>query len=90
MDPVDCSDLPNPTTPLAFLPPDVATELEVSRYIYVATLGVCLLSLFFSFVIRLTSWQAFTWDLFSNVPADYKLLFEQRITTATVVYFASR
>lgn len=32
--------LPNPDTPLAFLPPVVATELEVYRYFAVATLGV--------------------------------------------------
>lgn len=32
--------LPNPETPLAFLPPDTANQLEVSRYIYVASLGV--------------------------------------------------
>lgn len=31
--------LPNPETPLAFLPPTAANQLEVSRYIYVATLG---------------------------------------------------
>ncbi|OCB90290.1 hypothetical protein A7U60_g2464 [Sanghuangporus baumii] len=69
---VNCSELKNPTTALAFLEPDVATELEVSRYIYVASLG------------------AFTWDLFSNVPADFQLLFEHRITLATVAYFVSR
>ncbi|KAL5530968.1 hypothetical protein ACEPAG_3844 [Sanghuangporus baumii] len=69
---VNCSELSNPTTPLAFLEPDTGRELEVSRYIYVASLG------------------AFTWDLFSNVPADYQLLFEHRITLATVAYFVSR
>ncbi|KAJ7601785.1 hypothetical protein FB45DRAFT_1016265 [Roridomyces roridus] len=33
------TDLPNPSTPLAFLPPDLADQWEVSRYIHVATLG---------------------------------------------------
>lgn len=30
----------NPDTPLAFLPPSIAFQLEVSRYIYTASLGV--------------------------------------------------
>ncbi|KAL5481016.1 hypothetical protein ACEPAI_9957 [Sanghuangporus weigelae] len=72
MSTLDCSDLLNPTTVLAFLPPDTAKELEVSRYIYVASLG------------------AFAWDLFSNVPLDYQLLFKSRIVPAVVVYFISR
>ncbi|KAF7335964.1 hypothetical protein MSAN_02309800 [Mycena sanguinolenta] len=31
--------LPNPSTPLAFLPPTLASQFEVSRYVYAATLG---------------------------------------------------
>lgn len=31
--------LPNPNTPLAYLPPTLATQFEVSRYIYAVTLG---------------------------------------------------
>ncbi|KAJ6454623.1 hypothetical protein C8R45DRAFT_1189165, partial [Mycena sanguinolenta] len=33
------TDLPNPSTPLAFLPPILANQVEVSRYVYAATLG---------------------------------------------------
>ncbi|KAF7334195.1 hypothetical protein MSAN_02380800 [Mycena sanguinolenta] len=33
------TELPNPFTPLAFLPPTLATQFEVSRYLYAATLG---------------------------------------------------
>jgi hypothetical protein len=33
--------LPNPETPLAFLPPTLASQFEVSRYLLVATCGVC-------------------------------------------------
>ncbi|KAJ6454632.1 hypothetical protein C8R45DRAFT_599968 [Mycena sanguinolenta] len=33
------TDLPNPSTPLAFLPPSLANEVEVSAYVYAATLG---------------------------------------------------
>ncbi|KAF7335968.1 hypothetical protein MSAN_02310300 [Mycena sanguinolenta] len=35
----NATQLPNPFTPLAFLPPDLATQFEVSRYLYAATLG---------------------------------------------------
>ncbi|KAF8903917.1 hypothetical protein CPB84DRAFT_1746024 [Gymnopilus junonius] len=34
------SDLPNPSTPLAWLDPALAGQLEVSRYLYVATCGM--------------------------------------------------
>ncbi|KAF7364070.1 hypothetical protein MSAN_01065800 [Mycena sanguinolenta] len=33
------SGLLNPSTPLAFLPPTLASQFEVSRYVYAATLG---------------------------------------------------
>ncbi|KAF7336007.1 hypothetical protein MSAN_02314400 [Mycena sanguinolenta] len=33
------TELPNPFTPLAFLPPALASQLEVSRYLIAATLG---------------------------------------------------
>ncbi|KAJ8518268.1 hypothetical protein ONZ45_g4624 [Pleurotus djamor] len=33
-------ELPNPTTPLAFLPPTLASQFEVSRYLLVATCGM--------------------------------------------------
>ena len=39
------TDLPNPTTPLAWLDPALAGQLEVSRYLYVATCGVCFVTL---------------------------------------------
>ncbi|KAG1738307.1 hypothetical protein EDD22DRAFT_959525 [Suillus occidentalis] len=36
-------ELPNPCTSLAFLPAESANQLEVSRYLYWATVGVCVL-----------------------------------------------
>ncbi|KAJ6486615.1 hypothetical protein C8R45DRAFT_869217 [Mycena sanguinolenta] len=33
------TELPNPFTPLAFLPPTLASQFEVSRYVFAATLG---------------------------------------------------
>ncbi|TFK38667.1 hypothetical protein BDQ12DRAFT_630449 [Crucibulum laeve] len=34
------ADLPNPLTPLAFLPPTLSNQFEVSRYLYAVTLGI--------------------------------------------------
>ncbi|KAJ6454574.1 hypothetical protein C8R45DRAFT_915060 [Mycena sanguinolenta] len=36
---INITDLPNPSTPLAFLPPALASQFEVSRYFIAATLG---------------------------------------------------
>ncbi|KAF7373784.1 hypothetical protein MSAN_00590100 [Mycena sanguinolenta] len=35
----DTTELPNPSTPLAFLPPALADQVELSRYLLAATLG---------------------------------------------------
>ncbi|KAJ6489035.1 hypothetical protein C8R45DRAFT_1143477 [Mycena sanguinolenta] len=35
----NATELPNAFTPLAFLPPDLASQFEVSRYLYAAALG---------------------------------------------------
>ncbi|KAH8105157.1 hypothetical protein BXZ70DRAFT_998341 [Cristinia sonorae] len=35
----DLPPLPNPLTPLAWLPPDIAVQLEASRYLYITTFG---------------------------------------------------
>ncbi|KAJ7716633.1 hypothetical protein B0H16DRAFT_1469986 [Mycena metata] len=35
----NATELPNAFTPLAFLPPTLAAQFEVSRYLYAATLG---------------------------------------------------
>jgi len=32
--------LPNPTTPMAFLPPEIAYQVTISAYIIVGTMGV--------------------------------------------------
>ncbi|KAI0077951.1 hypothetical protein K474DRAFT_1570555, partial [Panus rudis PR-1116 ss-1] len=41
--------LPNPLTPLAWLPPDIASQLEASRYLYSAVVGAWLWDVFTSF-----------------------------------------
>ncbi|KAF7335940.1 hypothetical protein MSAN_02307400 [Mycena sanguinolenta] len=67
-------ELPNPYTPMAFLPPALAGQFEASRYLYAATLGV----------------SAYVWDIGLNLGNDYALLFKHRIRFPTVVYFLSR
>lgn len=45
MSALNATELPNPFTPLAFLPPTLASQLEASRYLYVATLAVSKMSI---------------------------------------------
>lgn len=40
MEAPDPSTLPNPYTPLAFLPPEIADEYQILGYVYVGTLAV--------------------------------------------------
>lgn len=78
----------NPYTPLAFLPPDLASQFEVSRYIYAVTLGVSHRPARFETWL---SWpQGYLWDIAVNFNNDYKLIFVHTIRLPTVVYYLSR
>lgn len=37
-------DIPNPITPLVFLPPEIANQYQISCYLYIATAGVSCIS----------------------------------------------
>ncbi|KAL4248817.1 hypothetical protein ABKN59_004002 [Abortiporus biennis] len=51
------SALPNPFTPLAFLPPDIATQFETTRYIYAATVGALTWDIIASFGDECKMWR---------------------------------
>ena len=81
----------NPNTPLAFLPPPIAHELEIYRYVVVSALNVC-----HGILLRLSSnsdnrygGQVYTWNFFANTQAHYKLLFCQKIKLSAIAYFIS-
>ncbi|KAJ6613057.1 hypothetical protein B0H10DRAFT_1951732, partial [Mycena sp. CBHHK59/15] len=39
---LNLSELPNPLTPMAFLPPDIAYQVQITVYVFVGTLGAYL------------------------------------------------
>ncbi|KAJ7579184.1 hypothetical protein C8J56DRAFT_796857 [Mycena floridula] len=80
----DCAapTLPNPFTPLAFVLPDLARQIEIGRYVVIGGLSE-------SFPLIGCS-QILIWDILSNVTSDYRLLFKSRRGFATVIYFLSR
>ncbi|KAJ7277426.1 hypothetical protein C8J57DRAFT_1309190 [Mycena rebaudengoi] len=85
----NATDLLNPLTPLAYLPPDFAYQSQIGNYITIGTLGVraCLDSICSAQFRILTGIH---WDILCNTHNDYKLLFKHRIGLGTVAYFFSR
>ena len=51
--------LPNPDTPLAFFPPDLAYEVSVSIYTFVGSLTVSIIFVYSSSCISLLQMQSF-------------------------------
>ena len=86
---VNATELPNPFTPLAFLPPPLANQLEASRYLFAATVGVRS-NRHLPGRIDLHLAQAYVWDIGLNLGNDYTLLFKHRVRFPTIVYFMSR
>jgi len=85
--------LPNPFTPMAFLPPEAAYRVTISNYICVGTMGVCDYQYRFAlsfYSISLVIFQMMTWDILSNLRQDYALLFKFLMRAPTIVYFISR
>jgi hypothetical protein len=83
--------LPNPFTPLAFLPPDLANRIEVARYLMVATCGVCTSSSDIKDATSTdTGFQMFAWDILINIRNDYKMLTKFKIAWPIVTYYCSR
>jgi len=82
--------LPNPFTPLAFLPPDIAFQITIASYILVGTLGVSSTLLGISQYNLIHLNQVLVWDILNNIGGDFKLLFKHRISLPTIAYFLSR
>ena len=86
------SQLPNPSTPLAFFPPEAAEQTAVFYYVSVGSLAVSLTSHVETLqLLRILSLrQIFVWDVLENLGDDYRLLTEYRITVTTCAYLSSR
>lgn len=68
------SSFPNPDTYLNHLPPANGHEFEITRNIYLAILGVCLLLLCVLILEPTLSCQASIWDALLYIPDDIKII----------------
>jgi hypothetical protein len=86
--------LPNPFTPFAFLPPNIALQYQLANYVTVATLSVS--GQFSRFVAskfrfdQLLFAQAFIWDWLMSIPEEIAIVRKRRFRLPTVAYFMSR
>lgn len=82
--------LPNPETSLAWLEPDVAAQLEASRYLYCCVLGVRI-SLTRAFHALCThDRQAWIWELFISFPQEVQIFRKGNVGPPGVVYVLSK
>ncbi|KJA26661.1 hypothetical protein HYPSUDRAFT_1063858 [Hypholoma sublateritium FD-334 SS-4] len=66
--------LPNPFTPMAFLPPDIAVQYTINTYV----------------IIAITTASLQIWDTISHLLDDYHLVRRNKVHLAMIVYFTSR
>jgi type VI protein secretion system component VasA len=76
---------------LSLLPPELATQLLLTRYVWAGTSAVRYMSSP-SAIFSSVSDQVFIWDILSNLKGDYMLLFKlkHRSGWPVAAYFLSR
>lgn len=90
---ISTSQVPNSFTPLAWLPPDAATEFENMRYLLLGILGVrALLCSCAALRPQMTlAPQAWLWDVITSFSEEYSTLFTgYKVKFPDVVYVLSR
>ncbi|KAL0958090.1 hypothetical protein HGRIS_000263 [Hohenbuehelia grisea] len=80
----------NPMEPLAYLPAKVASQIQLSRHVYSATIGARRNNVPGIWTKSDTRRQAYLWDSLVNLESDYLLLFKLKIRGPTAVYYLSR
>jgi hypothetical protein len=83
--------LPNPLTPMAYLPPGLAGEYQGVTYLYVGTLSVspkCYKRILAKSMHRLA--KAFVWDWLMSIPEEYEVCRKRQLSPVVVAYFVSR
>lgn len=82
--------LPNPLTPSAWLPPEMAKAQSFQIYATIGSLAVSCPYLYRSY--RQDSWmiQGLSWDIIFHLPEDHEMLTHNRISASIVVYCLSR
>jgi hypothetical protein len=81
--------LPNPNTPMAYLPPEAAKAMTMQTYVTIGSLAV---SLFLSKRDQriISIMQALVWDLLLHLHEDYRLITQHRINITFVIYCITR
>ena len=86
-------DLPNPFTPFAFLPPDVADQVAQGRYMLFIAVGVSVAShkiLSISRTHSIVYIQAWLWDAVMSLSQEYHIFATFGIKLPDVAYIVSR
>jgi hypothetical protein len=83
--------LPNPFTPMAFLPPTLAAQLQADIYLNVACMAVsCQIRDVDSRTLNLPpAAKAYTWDWLMSIPEEIAMC-RRRLHLAHLAYFLSR
>lgn len=87
--------LPNPLTPMAFLPQDVAQQITISLYVLSGTTSVCSLNYYSEEPFKLAERriihvQVFIWDVITHLKDDYILATHYPVKVPIIVYGVSR
>lgn len=82
--------MPNPLTPLAWLPPDTAFQLFLSQYLYCGTLRVYMLDISTLSYTHSEIVQVWIWDILVSIPDEYRMCKQHKVGFPTMVYFLSR
>ena len=88
--------LPNPFTPLAFLPRDVADKFEVSIYVFVACLSVSIHLRIprgirvYVFWLSTSNSKAYMIEWVMTVREEINIFRSRPVRPVTIAYFASR
>ena len=85
--------LPNPFTPMAFVPPSIASNMQHETYAFIGSLAVGLtLARFLRYPIIywLIKRQVLLWDIFLHSAQDYRVAIQFGINFSFMLYVISR
>ncbi|PPQ64454.1 hypothetical protein CVT24_008464 [Panaeolus cyanescens] len=90
---LNITQLPNPTTPMAFVPPDLAQQVMTVSWISVGSAAVSPYVL--EDIHKICHYaneavKVLLWDMWDNICSDYRLVTAFTIQLPTIVYFLSR
>lgn len=81
--------LPNPLTPLAWLPPEIASQVEVARYLFSAVIGVRRVPIYKSSADPQPR-KAWLWDVLMAVRDETQIVKKHRLAFPDIAYVLAR